>query len=55
VNIAQERGLAARYRVSATPTLLVLDGAKEIDRIEGAMEYEALKYRLHRYLDGAAL
>jgi len=54
VNIAQERGLAARYRVSATPTLLVLDGAKEIDRIEGALEYEALKYRLHRYLAGAA-
>jgi len=55
VNIAQERGLAARYQVSATPTLLVLDGAKEIDRIEGALEYEALKYRLHRYLAGAAL
>jgi thioredoxin 2 len=52
VNIAEERGLAGRYRVSATPTLLVLDGTKEIDRVEGAMDYDALKYRLHRYLSG---
>lgn len=41
---------AARYRVTATPTLLVLDRARELERIEGAVSEDQLRYRLYRYL-----
>lgn len=48
--LEENRGLAARYGVRATPTLLVLDQGKEVDRVEGLKSEEQLRYRLHRFL-----
>jgi thioredoxin 2 len=50
LNLDVNRTTAMRYGVTATPTLLVLDRGREIERIEGALSADALRYRLHRYL-----
>lgn len=50
VDIDTERGVAARYGVRATPTLLLLDRGRELERIEGVAGEDQLRYRLHRYL-----
>lgn len=50
VDIDQQRAVAARYGVNATPTLLVLDRGREVERIEGAVSEDRLRYRLYRYL-----
>ncbi len=50
LDIDENRVTAGRYRVSATPTFLVLDRGRELDRIEGAVSEDQLRYRLHRYL-----
>lgn len=53
LDMDENRALAARHRVTATPTLLVLDQGRETDRIEGAVTEEQLRYRLYRYLSPA--
>lgn len=53
LDMDENRALAARYRVTATPTLLVLDRGRETDRIEGAVTEDQLRYRLYRYLTPA--
>lgn len=50
LNLDENRGVAARYSVTATPTLLVLDRGREVDRMQGAQSGDQLRYRLHRYL-----
>jgi thioredoxin 1 len=35
VNIASEPGLAERYGITGTPTLLMFKGGDELDRVEG--------------------
>lgn len=50
LDIDENHATAARYRVSATPTLLVLDRGQELERIEGAVSEDQLRYRLYRYL-----
>jgi len=50
LDIDQNRRSAARYQVHATPTLMVLDRGRELDRVEGALTEEQLRYRLHKYL-----
>ena len=51
LNLDEHHRTPARFGVSATPTLLVLDGGREIDRIQGAMTEDQLRYRLFRYLN----
>lgn len=50
LDIDDNQATAAHYRVSATPTLLVLDRGRELERIEGAVSEDQLRYRLYRYL-----
>lgn len=50
LDIDENRATAGRYRVAATPTLLVLDRGRELERIEGAVSEDQLRYRLYRYL-----
>jgi thioredoxin len=50
VNVDEEPGLAGYFRVSAVPTLAVLDGGTVIDVIEGAPHPQAL----HALFDQAA-
>jgi thioredoxin 2 len=49
-NIEENRATAARYGVRATPTLAILDQGKEVDRAEGLLSEEQLRYRFARYL-----
>lgn len=51
LDLDENRATAARYRVNATPTLLVLDRGRELERIEGAVSEDQLRYRLYRYLN----
>jgi thioredoxin len=50
LNIDEHRRTSARYGVSATPTLVIFDRGREIDRVQGALTEEQLRYRLHKYL-----
>lgn len=50
LNLDQNRATAARYRVTATPTVLVLDRGRELDRMQGAQTADQLRYRLSRYM-----
>ncbi|MHB8868263.1 MAG: thioredoxin family protein [Thermoleophilia bacterium] len=50
LDINENQATSARFRVNATPTFLVLDRGRELDRIEGAVSEDQLRYRLHRYL-----
>jgi thioredoxin 2 len=49
-NIEENRATAARYGVRATPTLAILDRGKEVDRAEGLLSEEQLRYRFARHL-----
>ena len=51
LNIDEQRRTPARYGVSATPTLLVLDRGRELDRVQGALTEDQLRYRLYKYLN----
>lgn len=50
INIDDDRATPARYAVTGTPTLLVLDRGRELDRIVGAVSEDHLRRRLHRFL-----
>ncbi len=49
-DIEQNRTTAARYGVRATPTLVILDGGRERDRVEGLLSEDQVRYRFARYL-----
>jgi thioredoxin 1 len=49
-NIDENRATPARYAVTGTPTLLVLDRGRELDRIIGAVSEDHLRRRLQRFL-----
>lgn len=52
VNIDEEPELAARHRVRSIPTLIVLRGGREVDRMVGALPGEEIERRLARLGDG---
>lgn len=53
LNIDENPLTAARYGVRATPTLAILDRGRELDRVEGALTEEQLRYRFWRWLSSA--
>lgn len=50
LNIDENRITAARYGVHATPTVAVIDRGRMVDKVEGAVPEEQLRYRFHRFL-----
>ena len=50
LNLDENRVTGTRYGVNATPTVLMLDRGREIDRMQGALTADQLRYRLHRHL-----
>ena len=53
VNVDEEPQLARRFRASSIPTLVVLRGGQEVDRIVGAAPKAALLARLAPHPGGA--
>jgi thioredoxin 2 len=51
LNIDENPRTASRYGVRATPTISIIDGARELDRVEGALNEEQLRYRFWRWLN----
>jgi thioredoxin 2 len=49
LNVDENPGTAARFNVQSIPTLLVLEGGREIDRIVGAQPKAELARRLERH------
>ena len=52
VNVDQNQALAGRYRVQSIPTMVVLRGGKEVDRMVGALPPAEIERRLARLGDG---
>lgn len=49
-DIEANRITAGRYGVRATPTLLIIDQGRELDRVEGLLTEDQVRYRFARYL-----
>ncbi len=52
LNVDENPATAARFGVQSIPTLLVLEGGREVDRIVGAQPKEAIARRLAAALRG---
>jgi thioredoxin 2 len=52
VNIDQNQDLAARYGVRSIPTMIVLRGGREVDRMVGALPADEIDRRLARLGNG---
>lgn len=50
LNIDENQITAARYGVHATPTVAVIDQGRIVDKMEGAVPEEQLRYRFYRFL-----
>jgi thioredoxin len=50
LDVDQNQMTAARFRVQSIPTLLVIKGGREVERIVGAQSKEAILRRLEPYL-----
>jgi thioredoxin len=50
LDVDQNQTTAARFRVQSIPTLLVIKGGREVERIVGAQSKEAILRRLEPYL-----
>jgi thioredoxin-like negative regulator of GroEL len=48
LNVDENPATAARFRVQSIPTLLVLKGGRELDRIVGVQPKAAIVQRLER-------
>ena len=48
VNVRKEAYAAERYRVHTTPTVILLRGGREVDRILGAIPFDEFSQRLVR-------
>lgn len=51
VNVDDEAGLAARFRVSAIPLIVLLKGGKEITRLVGYQQKADLAATIERFRD----
>ena len=45
IDVAQEPQLAAQYKLQSAPTLIILSGGREVDRVVGAIAYNKLLNR----------
>jgi thioredoxin 1 len=50
VNVDENPGLANRYRTMSIPTMIVVDGGREVDRWVGALPADALRHRVARWI-----
>lgn len=50
VNVDENPGLASRYGAMSIPTMIVIQGGREVDRWVGAMPDRALRERVRRWL-----
>ena len=50
VNVDESQELAAHFQVRSIPTLLVLKGGREVDRIVGVQPKAEIAHRLERAL-----
>jgi len=46
--VDEERSLAAQFNVQAIPTLIVLDGGREVDRMTGVQQENVLIEKLSK-------
>ena len=54
LNVDENPATASRFDIRSIPTLLVIAGGREVDRIVGAQPKHAIRARLERYAGGAA-
>jgi thioredoxin 1 len=52
VNVDENPGLASRYRAMSIPTMIVVQGGREVDRWVGAMPENMLRSRVARWTQG---
>jgi thioredoxin 1 len=52
VNVDENPGLASRYRAMSIPTMIVVQGGREVDRWVGAMPENMLRSRVARWIQG---
>ena len=50
VNVDENPGLASRYRAMSIPTMIVIQGGREVDRWVGALPESALRSRVARWI-----
>jgi thioredoxin 1 len=50
VNVDENPDLASRYRAMSIPTMLVINGGREVDRWVGALPDQALRSRVARWI-----
>jgi thioredoxin-like negative regulator of GroEL len=50
VDVEQQPGLAARFRVSAVPTLVLVKGRRVVDRLEGRVSQPRIESMLEQHL-----
>ena len=53
LNVDENPATASRFDIRSIPTLLVIAGGREVDRIVGAQPKEAIRARLERVIAGA--
>jgi thioredoxin 2 len=54
LNVDENPATASRFDIRSIPTLLVIAGGREVDRIVGALPKQAIRARLERVIAGAA-
>jgi thioredoxin-like negative regulator of GroEL len=50
VNVDENPGLAGRYRAMSIPTMIVMQGGREVDRWVGALPEGAIRSRVARWI-----
>lgn len=50
VNVDENAGLAGRYRAMSIPTMIVINGGREVDRWVGALPENAIRSRVARWI-----
>lgn len=50
VNVDENPGLASRYRAMSIPTMIVIQGGREVDRWVGALPENAIRSRVARWI-----
>jgi thioredoxin 2 len=50
LNVDENPATASRFDIRSIPTLLVISGGREVDRIVGAQPKEAIRARLQRFV-----
>jgi thioredoxin 2 len=54
VNVDENQGLALRFGAMSIPTMVVMRGGEQVDRVVGAMPKQQLEARLAPYLTSAS-